>query len=58
MRTKSSHTAQVSERASCVASDPAIQEIDAYVLGLRVHVRLSRSGRPRSEALDLELHLY
>jgi hypothetical protein len=48
MRTKSSHAAQVSERASCVASDPAIQEIDAYVLGLRVHVRLLRSGRPRS----------
>jgi hypothetical protein len=48
MRTKSSHSAQVSERASCVASDPAIQEIDAYVHGLRVPVLLLRSGRPRS----------
>jgi hypothetical protein len=30
------------------ASDRAIREIDAYVLGLHVHVRLSRLGRASS----------
>jgi hypothetical protein len=33
------------------ASDPPIREIDVYVLGLRVHMRLARSGRANPKSV-------
>ena len=68
MRTNSGQTALESAWAATesmatqcdVASDRAIREIDAYVLGLHIHVRLSRCERAssREEAQKLGVPEY